>query len=307
MSMTTPQMLDYFKYKDSEKQSMWDSINGVYTGNDLASVHSGEIANHDSVWSWISERAISGDFNGINIGDFITFNIGTDIYHATVMGLNTYKNTNDVGNHIDFICRELWRNTRQLNKAEINNGTALSTCPWTASDLYLYVNSLAGPVIVSETFTDPLESVDYTNDGILHNMPTELQDIIIPKIAEGAVRHIDNRWTDVDSGSQPTNLGKLWLPSVFEISGCSPYEIALSTERATTMYPLFNNTTNRIKTRPNRTNIEYWWTRDAVNNGHTRFVGIGQNGWFGTYNPKAALGVPICFRIGEPPVEALSE
>lgn len=103
-----------------------------YVGADLTTKFADEIATFDSVWTWIQHRIQSGNFLGLNIGDYIPFT-STDSRseRAYIAGINTYKylgsasgdTSNRVGNHIDFITGVWNTNWKpKINPAGYNNG-----------------------------------------------------------------------------------------------------------------------------------------------------------------------------------------
>ena len=101
---------------------------GAYEGVDLTERFAGEIAAAPYLgdpWAWIKARVNAGDFSGIYVCDWIPFTANGDTYHADIIGINTYKGYgHDVllGNHIDFMCKEVWPDKAQLNVVKYNNG-----------------------------------------------------------------------------------------------------------------------------------------------------------------------------------------
>lgn len=58
----------------------------------------------------------------MNIGDFIPYTANSKNYKAHIAGINTYKNSGDVGNHIDFVTDKAFGTAHAYNKAAYNNG-----------------------------------------------------------------------------------------------------------------------------------------------------------------------------------------
>ena len=96
-----------------------------YDGVDLVTKFSDEISDYADPWAWIQARIRAGDFTGIHVNDYIPFTTTNNVtLKACVGGINTYKGYGDkaVGNHIDFICRELWPTLKPVNPVNYNNG-----------------------------------------------------------------------------------------------------------------------------------------------------------------------------------------
>ena len=111
--------------------------NRLYEGVDLTAMHAAEIAAepfYGNVWAWVQARIRSGNFRGINVGDYIPFEADGHTVVAEVAGINTYKGygegSNEVGSHMDFISRDCWHETRVWNRAGYNNGIAAMTTPF---------------------------------------------------------------------------------------------------------------------------------------------------------------------------------
>ena len=97
-----------------------------YAGVNLAEKFAAEIAaSGGDEWAWIKSRIQAGNFSGIHVADYIPFTTTNNItMNAVVAGINTYKDYSDVrvGNHIDFITREMWPDTKMYNPVSWNNG-----------------------------------------------------------------------------------------------------------------------------------------------------------------------------------------
>lgn len=135
-----PPAENYIKTINNEAPSANGNIsipsNYLFDGFNLTTKFASEItaANGDP-WAWIKSRIQSGNYVGLNIGDYIPFSvtIGSTVYtfSAQIAGINTYIGMGEtgsiVGNHIDFISRELWPVSQSINLGQYNNGLAL---PW---------------------------------------------------------------------------------------------------------------------------------------------------------------------------------
>lgn len=99
--------------------------NKTYTGENLVTKFALEIADFDNEWAWIKARITSGNFDGLNIGDYIPVTCSNNVvFNARIAGINTYKGYGDsaVPNHIDFISASLWPTAFKMNLQNFNNG-----------------------------------------------------------------------------------------------------------------------------------------------------------------------------------------
>lgn len=269
--------------------------NKTYTGENLVTKFAQEIANFDNEWAWIKNRITNGNFDGLNVGDYIPVTCSNNVtFNARIAGINTYKNMADpaIGNHIDFISSSLWPTVFQMNKVNINNGLSNDNkTSWKSSNGYLYINSLAGDVPNSTTSPLATESVDYTESGIYYYLPEMLKNHIVEKMLYIPERFSANSITSDDNGGVWTTIGKLWVPTEYEIMGCNIWGGVNYAVMGCVQYPLFANTPNRIIGRAN------WWTITAGRGSSLTFIGVNGNGYVIYYGASSAYRVPVCFRI----------
>lgn len=285
------------------------SIGIPYEGVDLTVKFAAEIAQYTDPWAWIKARISAGDWSGLRIGDYIPFTTtesSPKTYQAQIAGINTYKNYGDtaVGNHIDFICRELWATRHPMNPVNFNNGTkfgdaAATEYPWLASDLYLYLNSLAGKVPNATTAGGGTGTdVDYTSGGVYYYLPSALKAQIVEKRAYQPKRYNASSVLTDDNAAGWTNIGKLWLPSEFEVYGVPVWggNGGFSTMGDCVQYPIFTHNMNRVKFRNNNLNI--WWVLSACSGNTERWCYVSADGVAYSGNASGtSVAIPICFRI----------
>ena len=336
-----------------------------YEGQDLTVKWADEIAaspyNGDA-WAWIRARIRAGNYLGIHTKDYIPFKTANNVnLKAEIAGINTYKNYGDtaVGNHIDFICRELWPTNHVFNKVNYNNGlipteTVVSDGsateytltkamyaidnikigsdtltgytydpatqkitfttapaagnmvvtgtgsehPWLVSDLYHYVNSLAGHVPNGTGANPALAQVDYTADGIYFQLPTALKNVIVEKRAYLPKRYSASGLLNDDNAGGWANIGKLWLPSEVEVYGapCWGGKGGYSTMGNNVQYPIFMGNMNRLKY---KSGSRYYWWLLSSSSGHSTYVcsvyAIGYALYSGASDTNRAA--PVCFRV----------
>ena len=134
---------------DSEINALNSNMNKSYVGQDLTIKFADEIKGYSDEWAWAKARKNTGNYAGMHVGDYIPITCSNGyVLKAQIAGINTYTGYGDqqVGNHIDFICKELWNELHVMNKVNYNNGNANSPSPFLASDLNYWLNSMSGTV-----------------------------------------------------------------------------------------------------------------------------------------------------------------
>lgn len=270
-----------------------------YPGVDLTQKFATEIANYSDAWAWIKARIKAGDFSQIHVCDYIPFTTSNSrTFQAQVGGINTYKGYGDteIGNHIDFITRELWPDTFQMNPVNINNGTSeTKNTPWLASNGYLYLNSLAGQVPNSTTQPFEMADVDYTAGGMYYYLPTALKNVIVKKRVYAPTRYSASGVLTNDNSGAWVNLGKLWLPDEYEITGARLMTSTGWFSGGFVQYPIFAHGMNRLKRAGG--GRDNWWASSAYAGSSTAFVFVYNNGRVYLNSASGALRAPFCFRI----------
>lgn len=214
--------------------------------------------------------------------------------------MNTYTGYGDteVGNHIDFICKELWEDLHVMNKVDYNNGNANSPNPFLASDLNYWLNSMSDTVPNSKTDSAVTVAVDYTTDGILYYLPDKLKKQIITKrillsrrYTEGSVLTQDNSWAW-------QSTGKLWIPSEVELYGMTCWGNNGYGAGGFVQYPIFIGNTNRAKKRCSNKDRYGWWLLSAHAGNSTSFAYVANSGVCNYYSAtNTQIAAPVCFRI----------
>jgi hypothetical protein len=279
-----------------------NSLFRYYEGVDLTQKFASEIANYSDEWAWIKARIQAGNFKGIYVCDYIPITCSNGyVLNAQVAGINTYKGYGDqqVGNHIDFICKELWNNRHVMNKVDYNNGNANSPNPFLVSDLNYWLNSMSGNVPNSASDPSVTTEVDYTTSGVLYYLPDKLKNQIITKrillpsrYTEGKVLTNDNSWAW-------QSIGKLWIPSEVEVYGTAVFGNTGCGASGFVQYPLFACNMNRVKLRCASKDRDYWWLLSAGAGNSTNFARVSTYGNCGVTSATATwFAAPVCFRIG---------
>lgn len=270
-----------------------------YEGVDLTVKHAEEIEDYASPWAWIKARTAAGNFSQLHVGDYIPFTTTNGrAFQAQIAGINAYKGYGyiEVGNHIDFITRELWPDTFQMNLANFNNGTTdTKQVPWLASNGYLFVNSLAGQVPNGETLPLDMVDKDYTAGGMYFYLPDDLKAVIVEKRVWAQTRYSASGVLTKDNGGAWVNLGKLWLPDEYEVTGERLMTTTGWFSGGYVQYPIFAGNMKRLK-RANGSRYG-WWLSSASAGGSTNFVGVVSNGPMTNYLASSAYRAPFCFRV----------
>lgn len=280
---------------------VFDDMGQTYVGQDITVKFADEIKDYSDEWAWIKARIQAGNFKGIYVCDYIPITCSNGyVLKAQIAGINTYTGYADqqVGNHIDFICKELWNDLHIMNKVNYNNGNANSSSPFLASDLNYWLNSMSGNVPNSTSDAAVTTEVDYTTDGVLYYLPDKLKNQIITKrillpsrYTAGSVLTSDNFWA-----WQIT--GKLWIPSEVEVYGAACWGNNGYGAGGFVQYPYFANNMNRVKRRCRSNDLCHWWLLSAYSGNFTSFARVGNYGHCSHYNASSTtIAVPVCFRI----------
>jgi hypothetical protein len=288
----------------TSRRLLQTAVNRIYNGQDLTVRFAAEIAGFPTPWDWIKTRIQAGNFAGIHVGDFIPLTL-TDgkNFIMEIAGINTYTNygmASATPPHIDFISRECHPDTMQFNRVDYNNGTSVSTRPWTASELYARLNSLVMNVPNEATANPQLVSVDYTTTGVYDKLPAAVQNVIIPKYALLPIRYSAGNLLTDDNGVLWGDIGRLWVPTEIEVYGHRAAGTPYHSETGTIQYPIFaNSSVKRIKEAVGFDGRARWFLA-LSDSGSSTFItsvsssGVGGGGVLASRND---VRVPICFRI----------
>lgn len=284
------------KLEELEEQISIDPT--IYQGVDLTVKFANEIENYSDEWAWIKARITAGNYSGLHVCDYIpiTCNNGYKL-NAQIAGINTYTGYADkeVGNHIDFICKELWNDLHAMNKIDYNNGNTNSPNPFLASDLNYWLNSMSGTVQNSKTDPANTVEVDYTSDGVIYYLPDKLKNQIITKRVLLPSRYKADSVLTQDNSWAWQSTGKLWIPSEVEVYGMTCWGNNGYGAGGFIQYPIFIGNINRVKKRCVIKDRHFWWLLSACAGNSANF-GIVSN-YGNCSNGSATIAVPVCFRI----------
>lgn len=276
-------------------------IDQTYVGQDLTVKFADEIKGYSDEWAWMKARKNNGDYKGLHVGDYIPITCSNGyVLKAQIAGINTYTGYGDplVGNHIDFICKELWNDPHVMNKVNYNNGNANSPSPFLASDLNYWLNSMSGTVPNSTSDAAVTTEVDYTTDGVLYYLPDKLKNQIVPKMILSPSRYTAGQVLTNDNSWAWQSTGKLWIPSEVEVYGAPCWGDSGYGAGGFVQYPLFAYNMNRAKLRCTNKDRCTWWLLSARAGNSTYFEYVGGNGNCGNNSATTTwIAAPVCFRI----------
>lgn len=223
----------------------------IYKGADLAVKHADEIKKYSDVWAWLKARTTAADFSGLNIGDYVSFPANENEIVAEIAGIDVYYDAygGKIGHHIDFISRDCYPFTEgsaPIWKSGNNNGTSEETCPYMASNIKTWMN-----------------------DTLYGYLPTTLKNVISDKYNYLETRYSSSGELTDSTGRSWKNMGKLWIPTEYEVYGTCVYGTPKYSEGFCVRYPLFQDgLRHRIKHNGDGGSRASWWLA-SVSSGDT--------------------------------------
>ena len=211
----------------------------MYEGRDLAAY----------TWDDLKNMSRDGDYSDIRVGDFKEIQVGKEKVIMEIAGIDTHYNTgwtevhgdydttalNPVPHHIDWISRDCLNDLHQWNLTATNNAVfdeeqnpdKGTDVPWLQSHIY-----------------QDLET-------IYEKLPQEVKDVIINKInileRRGHQQGVGQDLTE-STGWHWYPMGRLWLPSEYEVFGTNVWGQKGYGSTQAVQYPLFANSwKHRIK------------------------------------------------------------
>lgn len=245
-----------------------------------------EIADYENVWDWLSERRKAQNFEGINPGDYIVYEIQRlhwDLYDSQdwweedetfyILGIVPDIDTGElfVDLMADSVCRsdpdERYYGCGNIGYSN-NNGTAAQPCP------YLLCHS-----------SSPTLGIDCMGD---------FKDYAVEKTAYLETRYEAGKALSDSNGYKKVNLGKFWHLSEYEIFGETIYGTPVYGRSGCEQYEAFRRFPNLRKK-----NSKYW-TSTLAGNSLTDAVCVNTDGMAATASAVAAkthVYYRFCFRI----------
>lgn len=255
-----------------------EAADHTYMGVDLTERFAEEIAGYANPWRWIKARIAAANFDGLHVGDYIPIYMGEYLIKMQIAGMDTYYKTADqqLGHHIDWISKDCYPDTVQWFTSNNNNGTAANAAPYMKSTVKAFL------------------------DGLVTKLPTEVQEVISSKRFLLESRYSASG-TLADSTSWAwADLGKLWIPSEYEVFGSCVWATKAWGSGMAVQYPIFANSwLNRIKGAGDGGTRAYWWLLSVCSGYSANACYVGYYGGASYSNCSYANRVPVCFRITE--------
>lgn len=255
-----------------------EAADRTYEGTDLTVRFAQEIAGYSNVWRWIKARIAAVNFDGLHVGDYIPIYMGSYLMKMQIAGIDTYYRTTpgELGHHIDWISKDCYPQGVQWNTENNNNGTAEITAPYLKSTVKSFL------------------------DGLVSKLPTEVQEVISSK-----TYLLENRYSASGVITNSTywgwaDLGKLWIPSEYEVFGSCAWATMPWGNGQGVQYPIFANSwRSRIKGVNDGGARASWWLLTVCGGVSEYATLVSGEGAIGNILCSDALQVPICFRITE--------
>lgn len=222
---------------------------------------------------WIGSNIRVGDYKKITLTNGITFTM-------EVAGIDTYSSRNN--HYIDFISREVYSSATNWTTASDNNVSVTTSGP----NQCPYFNS---------------SIKNYLNNDIYDLLPTDLKDVIVNKALNIEIRKRNGTSSgaiETSTGHCACNIGKLWIPTEFEVLGKETYGTLRHSSFGQVQYPIFRDgLRNRIKIN-SYNGTDSWWTATVVDGNTTAIVCIDSSGYPTDINTVSTrVKFPLCFRI----------
>lgn len=185
---------------------------GTYVGQSIATRFANEIgSNH--IANWLSSRVSQGNFEGLNIGDYVDIPCTGVSRRYVIAAIDPYyqQSQSRMKHHIVMVPNTGWKldpnrdgsysmgndNAYILwNTTADNNGTATEQAPYLVSNLHKWESEVA-----------------------LKQFPQQWQDVMIDRWVYSEIRYSASSKLSNPTGAKWANLGKLWSLSEVEING----------------------------------------------------------------------------------------
>lgn len=216
-------------------------------------------------WGEIAAKAATGDFAGLNIGDYkdITLTTGESV-RMEIAGIDTYFGYQSNNSHrLYFISRDC------LAAAYAMNSTNTNTGGFPASALKTTLNTT-----------------------IFNTLPDDLRTVI----------KADKRLCNTKGGWEWKNDQKLWLPSEVEVWGHNTLSEVEYGNGCGVQFPIFMGSLRHVCKGLGKGKAEQgiradWWCDSAYAANTQGFCNVFSGGSAGSANASLAIGVPICFTV----------
>ena len=248
------------------------------------------LADKGYTWETIKEKVNMGDLSDFNVSDYMPLRIQTIVPYSginipvdytlimEIAGIDTYEGTFkmngenvSIHHHIDWISKDLfpvlkaaWATTN--DKLVIKNDKPTNTSS-DAANPFPYLNS---------------NIKAFLNDTIFNLLPDEVKNIISSKkmVIEKRYSTDGTTYYTSASGEAWADVGKIWLPSEFEVIGTVMFGDRQHSAGMAVQYPIFaHNVRSRIKNRIKAQVDETTGYPIFDENGNLALYNDGSEGW----------------------------
>lgn len=201
-------------------------------------------------WNTIKKAQADGKLQELlQVGDELDITLKTG-EELTVQAVGTTEHG------LIFLLKDCMKDEHEMNKRMTNEGG------WRDSEMRLWLN-----------------------ETIIHMLPDELREMIVPR-----------RIVQTMDGERLESEDKLWLPSFTEMFGKENAEDWAPADTDETQLELFSTERSRVKEKPG--NGTWWyWLRSPRGSYSTYFCIVGCNGDATCYDASTALGVAFGFYL----------
>lgn len=259
---------------------------GLYVGESISAKFEREIGS-SHIANWLSSRVSQGNFEGLNIGDWVDIILDGVSVRYRIAAIDPYYTAGDSvrEHHIVMVPNAPWtlstakdgnyavgsNNAAVLwNETDTNNGTAEQKHPYLVSNLHKWEIEVH-----------------------LKRFPTAWQDVMISNRVLLETRYSASSKLTDSNGSAWVDLGKIWSLSETNVYGQCIYGSSPYSEVYECQYPLFSQIKDRIKARA------IWWLRTPRGNSSTEVCYVGSSGIASSTPVTTDWCRPLpCFLIG---------
>mgnify|MGYP004696712575 CR=1 FL=1 len=255
-----------------------EAADHTYQGANLTVRFAEEITRYANPWRWIKARIAAANFDGLHIGDYIPIYMGNYLIKMQIAGMDTYYKTTgqQLGHHIDWISKDCYPDTVKWFTSNNNNGTSTDPAPYMKSTVKSFL------------------------DGLVAKLPAEVQEVISSKRFLLESRYSASGTLTDSTGWAWGDLGKLWIPSEYEVFGSIIWATKPHGSGQAVQYPIFaNNWLNRIKGAGNGGSRVNWGLLSVCGGNSTHACHVGSDGAANCSSCSFIFRVPVCFRITE--------
>lgn len=249
-------------------------------------------------WNDLQQMCVDNNFDDIQIKDYkIVELLDGQVVHMEIAGINTYTDIGDIAikPHIDFISKDVLKDITAWSNTGSNNGNDTDICPYMISDLKDFLDTIILPKIPDE-ISNIIITKHTLLEGRYNGAPLEILEEpvqLVSLYAEGDILSSTTwAWKDI---------GKLWVPSEFEVFGAQIWTTPGFGAGAAIQYPLFRyEPTAKIKVHDTTGEAHGWWLSSVANNSSTEACMVTNTGVSSIRQVAAATGYfPLCFRVGQ--------